>query len=107
MTTRPDEINILGIPYTVQYVENPSEVDIFKRESLFGQVDYWTRTIRVYDNGRPVQDLWQTILHEVLHGIAESLHLKALGDGANHDELDVLSLALVDVFVSNGWLKIK
>jgi len=101
---KPTLINILGIEYSVTYVDNPAEVDIYKRESCWAQLDFWTRTIRVYDHGRSLEDIWQSLLHEVLHGIAGALHLKALGADANHDELDILALALMDVFVRNGWL---
>lgn len=100
---KPTEVNILGVRYQITYVDKPSEVDIFKRESLWGQIDYWTRTIRVYDNGRPDEDVWQTILHEVLHGIAIQLHLKAMSHADNHDELDLISLALTDVLTRNAW----
>ncbi len=104
---KPTEVNILGIRYTIEYVANPAEVDIFKRTSAWGQIDYWTRTIRVYDHGRPNEDIWQTILHEVIHGIAEQLHIKILTDDANHDQLDILALALTDVLFRNGWLQVE
>ena len=102
---KPNSLNVLGVEYSIEYVEKPSDVDIFKRSSLFGQVDFWTRTIRVYDNGtRPMEDVWQTIVHEILHCIAEGLKLKSLGNETNHDELDVMALALTDVLFRNGWL---
>lgn len=105
---RPNEINIVGVVYRVEYCDRPSEVDVFKRQSLWGQIDYWTRTIRVYDAGRQSADLWQTIMHEILHGLAEHLHLTCLGKGGApedsvHDELDRLATGLVDVFARNGW----
>jgi len=106
MIAKPAKINILGVDYTVTYVDKPSEVDVFKRYSYWGQIDYWTRTIRIYDNGRPVADIWESILHEVLHGIANHLHLKAMGCDENHDELDIIALALIDIFVRNGWLDV-
>lgn len=105
MIEKPTQANILGVVYSITYVDKPSEVDIYKRESLWGQIDYWTRTIRVYDNGRSLTDIWETIIHEVLHGIVERLHLKALGEDKNHDELDLIALALVDVFNRNGWME--
>jgi len=102
---KPKTINILGIPYKVIYVDKPSDVDIFKRESLWGQIDYWTRTIRIYDNSQAEEDMWETIFHEILHGIANSLHLKWLEDKKNHDELDLLALAITDILFRNGWFK--
>lgn len=104
ISARPNNLVILGTPYSIEYVDKPSEVDLYKRESLWGQIDYWTRTIRIYDNGNADEDVWHTILHEVLHGITNGLKLTELDKDANHDEMIVLALALVDVMVRNGWL---
>ena len=100
---KPKKVNIIGIEYAVEYVDKPSDVDIYKRDSMWGQIDYWTRTIRVYDNGRSEEDVFQTLLHEVLHGIAEALKLY-LAKKENHDDLDILALALTDVLFRNGWI---
>jgi hypothetical protein len=107
---KPESLNILGSVYSITYCEKPSEVDLFKRESLWGQVDYWTRTIRVYDNGRSIQDIWETIIHETLHAIGEALKLKNLDHGGNdeekHKELDILALALTDTLFRNDLIKV-
>ena len=100
-----NNINILVVEYKVTYCSNPSEVDIYKRESLWGQIDYWTRTIRVYDNGRPDEDIFQTLLHEILHAIDSQLHLKIMKEDNGHDNIDLIALALTDVLFRNGWLK--
>lgn len=102
---KPKEINILGIPYKVIYVDKPSEVDIHKRKSLWGQIDYWTRTIRIYDHDRTEEDVWETIFHEAFHAIVTALHLKWLKDEKNHDELDLLALAITDVLFRNKWFE--
>lgn len=105
MPDKPTSITILGKVYSVEYVDKPSDVDMFKRESLWGQIDFWTRSIRIYDNGRNIEDVWHSIFHEVLHGIATALKLDALDDDKHHDELDLLALGLVDVIFRNEWLK--
>lgn len=102
--TKPQTLNILGVPYEIIYVDNPAEVDWKRRSSLWGQVDYWERKIRVYDKDRPLEDLWKTILHEVLHALADELKLR-LGKDENHDELDILSGALADTLIRNGLLR--
>ena len=102
---KPTSVNILGCNYSIEYVDNPSNVDIYKRESLWGQIDFWTRTIRIYDKDLSVEDVWQTLLHEIIHGICEQLHLRKFKDKDNHDDLDLLALALMDVFFRNGWMK--
>lgn len=104
---RPENIYILGRNYKIEYVNNPAEVDIFKRESLWGQIDYWTRTIRVYDNGRADFDVMETIIHEILHGIEVDLKLKCFKDDKGHEELGILAVALSDVLVRNNWLNLS
>jgi hypothetical protein len=102
---KPTKVNILGIDYNIIYVDKPSDVDIYKRESLWGQIDYWTRTIRIYDNDRALDDIWQTIWHEVIHGIIESLHIKSLENLKEcHDDIDLLALAISDILFRNGWM---
>lgn len=101
---KPKAVNIVGIEYAITYKDKPSDVDLYGRKSLWGEIDYWTRTIRVYDGGRSEVDIWETILHEVIHGIAEALKLKSLGDGDSHDDLGILALALTDVLFRNGWM---
>lgn len=102
----PENVNICGITYKIEYKENPSEVDIHNRTSLWGQIDYWTRTIRIYYNENTIEDVWQSIFHEVIHGICEHLSLNEFNKSEYHDDLDVLALALFDTFTRNGWLKI-
>ena len=101
---KPTSINILGNVYSVEYMNSPSDLDMYKRQSLWGQIDYWTRSIRVYDNGRSTQDLLHTLIHETLHGIITALKM----DDAKIDDettIDVFALALADVMTRNGWLK--
>jgi hypothetical protein len=102
---RPDSVIILGITYKIEYVDKPSDVDIYKRDSMWGQIDYWTRSIRIYANGLSEEDTFSTVMHEVLHGVANAFKLKALQDDDNHDELDLLALALTDVLYRNRWIK--
>lgn len=101
---KPETVNILGVTYKIDYMANSSEVDIHKRASLWGQIDFWTRTIRIYDNGRSDADVWQTLLHEILHGICESMHIKLEDD---EKTTDLLATGLADVFFRNGWIQIE
>lgn len=101
--SRPEEVNILGKSYAISYLDKPSDVDLYQRKSLWGEIDYWTRSIRIYDNGRADEDIWHTIIHEVIHGITAGLNLTELDKSTNHEEIDVLALALVDVLSRNGW----
>ena len=100
MKTKPESVNILGIEYRIAYVEKPSDVDIHGRASCWGQIDYWTRTIRIYDNEMPMSHVWQILWHEILHGIGEVLSIDWLKGAANddkHDDLDRLAVAISDI----------
>lgn len=109
MSLLPSKVNILGIEYTVKYFSKPSDVDVHGYESLWGQTDYWTRTIRIYNKNRPIEDVWQTLFHEIFHAVSQALHLPNWSNwqqGNNHDEIDLVALALIDILVRNGWLDI-
>ena len=78
-----------------------------QRESLFAQIDYWSLSIRVWDGGRPLIDIYQNLIHEILHWCGQDAHIKMLKDNDNHDELDLLATVLTDVLVRNGWLVLE
>lgn len=102
---KPSKVNILGKPYQIIYVDNPSDVDIHKRESYWGQIDLWTSTIRIYDNETSAESLLHTLIHEILHGISVELKLGMEDNDESHDKLDLLALGISDFLVRNGWLK--
>ena len=103
----PREVNIMGIIYKIEYYDKPSDVDVFKRTSLWGQYDSWTRTIRVYNDGKlPITKIWQTIFHELLHAIADVLNIKNKKLNDEEQVIDILSSALIDVLSRNGWMKL-
>lgn len=104
MVNMPAKVNILGMEYAIIYVHSPSEVDIFKRQSLWGQIDYWTRTIRIYDSGRKASDLWQTLMHEIIHGISEHMKIEVLQGTANEKYVDLLATGIVDTLMRNGLI---
>jgi hypothetical protein len=105
---KPTTVNILGKEYQIFYVDNPAEVDIYKRESLWGQIDYWTRTIRIYDNGSQDGDIWHNLWHEILHGIIDALHItdiSSLGKDKENEIVDLLALGIMDVISRNYWME--
>ena len=101
---RPTSVNILGKVHTITYVDKPSDVDIYHRQSLLGQIDHWTHSIRVYDSGDNGEEILDTILHEVLHGIVTAPHMcdDKMDD---EDTISLLAMALADTLIRNGWLK--
>lgn len=95
----PTEIKILDKIYTIEYMDKPSDVDLYKRDSLWGQVDYWTHSIRIYKTNRSNIEMWHTIWHEILHAICEHLKL----DSIKKDEkiIDLLALGINSVISDN------
>jgi hypothetical protein len=100
----PTKVKVFDVVYKIEHLDKPSEVDLFKRESLWGQVDFWTRTIRIYHNNRQVADVMQTVWHEILHAIASSLHIdNKIND--DNDIIDLLATGINNVIVDNDWMK--
>ena len=95
------EVNILGKVYKIIYFNNVSEVDVDRQGLFWGQMDPWTRTIRIYAKNRTAEDMWETILHETLHAIADILDL-SIKD--KEKTIDLLSTALADMMIRNNWI---
>lgn len=103
MKSRPERVIILGKEYSITYTDNPASVDIHKRNSLWGQIDFWTRSIRVYDTPHfSWADIIDTLLHEILHGIVNELKLAKLAD--DEEVVGLLALGLADTLIRNGWI---
>jgi hypothetical protein len=107
-----NKVNVLGKEYTITYTDVFSQVDIFKRDGMLGQVDYLTHSIRIYDNGSSDEEVFSTLLHEILHIIISDLKVKSLGGGYEnkqsvnqHEDLDLIALALTDTLYRNNLLK--
>lgn len=99
----PTEIKIIDMVYKIEYVDRPSDVDIFRRDSLWGQCDFWTRTIRVYSRDRSEADVWQTLWHEIIHAICEKMHIATDSGVLNDNEtaIDLLATAINAILQDN------
>lgn len=101
---RPESVNIFGKEYAVIYCDTEAEADCTGRTCLWGQINYYTRTIRVFAGDRTQEDIWHTLLHEVLHGIVDALHMQGVTLG-DDNAIDVLALGLADTLTRNGWAR--
>lgn len=105
---RMHTITILGIDYRVLEVDRVAAVDVNESAALSGQIDFRARTIRVHVGDRQAADVLRTLIHEVMHGIAEALQLETFGHGEltdqAHKDLDLMALGLTDVLLRNGGL---
>lgn len=107
MKKRPETINIFGKTYSVTYCDRVVDVDINGERQLLGQIDYDTRSIRVFAKDRQLADVLDTLLHEVMHGVAIELKLKHFTDEEAHDDLDVLAMGLTCVLMQNEWIEVE
>ena len=91
-----NKVTILGIEYDVVYLE-----DLITREGLYGEINYNKQVIRI-DNSMNDDRKIRTIIHEVLHGIMESLGYSEI----NYDEEKIqnISNALYLVAANNPGL---
>ena len=95
----PKHIKIFDTTYKVEYVNSPSDVDHNKRQSLWGQIDFWERTIRIYKNNRSPEDIWQTLWHEAIHGICQKMGMDELN--ADENKIDALATGINTIIVDN------
>lgn len=104
----PAIVKVLGMTYTIAYVDKLGDVDVFGRSSqMTGQIDYVTATIRVYDGGRDESIVRQTMWHEILHAITFALHIKTDKGELNDNEtaIDLLALGINSVLQDNPGLR--
>ena len=102
----PTKIDILSVEYTIEYHAFPSGVDSSKRRALLGQTDFWDRTIRIYTTDRTLEDVFSTILHEILHLIDGELEIGIFADQDHEEEkINRLTAGLFDTMYRNKWLK--
>ncbi len=98
----PAEVNVLGKKYEIIYCDNPIDVDIAGRKSLFGSTDFWERKIRVYSK-QTGEDMVDTVIHEILHIIDNDLNIR-WNESDSEDSITLLALGLADVLMRNNWL---
>ncbi len=100
-----DKVKIFSKTYSIKYHKNPSEVDLHNRDSLWGQCDFWSQSIRIYKGDNNDDDVWQTVFHEVLHVIAMELAIDVesgnLNSKENEKAIDLLSLGMLNFLAEN------
>lgn len=94
----PKKLVILGIPYKILYFNDGHKVDRDDTKFLYGQLNNDSCVMRILKGERPIEDIWQTIWHEVLHSITGQLgsHRKM-----TEADIDSLSTAINDFMWRN------
>jgi len=97
------EVNILGTKYKIKYSDKPSDIDIQKREALWGQIDYWSRTIRLYKNDLPDEEIFKILFHEIIHGILVHSKMEKLN---TEKIVERLTNHITDTLLRNNLIKL-
>lgn len=95
MKEKNKTINILGLTYTIEEVE---QVD--KNQRMFGEVDYVTQTIKI-EKGLTKEKKVNVLIHEVLHAIFERLNFQK--ENENEHLIDCLTLAIYQILNDNAF----
>lgn len=99
----PNKIVIGSRTFRVEYKDKPSDVDGQGRGSMWGQIDWWDKKIRIYAKSRDSEDIIVTLMHEIVHGILNVMGQQELGK--NESFVVDFSDRLVDTLRRNGFLK--
>ena len=105
---RPSKISVMGVNYDIEYVENMLDADIDRRRELLGQIDYNTRTIRLYTKNekKPNGDgyTFHLLVHEMIHAISLNAGFNFLMGDEGEPIVDLLAIVLADTLVRNGMV---
>lgn len=90
----PEKIRIAGVDHEVRYEERLNNGTTL----AYGHIDYDKALIRLAPNLQSEQGEQQTLLHEILHGIAKHFDLEIESD---EDTIDKLARGLYMVIKDN------
>lgn len=91
----PKEIELFGIPYEIEYCESTIDVDLNKRESLLGNIDFRNKKIRIHAKDKCPEAVWYILWHELVHGIIDTLRIKV--NSSESDEEDIVDLLALGI----------
>lgn len=91
----PDKVRIGGVDYTVIMEERIIDAE---GRALRGQIDYNAAKIKLEPNVQDEQGKKQTLMHEIMHGIAKHFGLSILDD---EDVIDKLATGMYMVISDN------
>lgn len=90
----PDKIKILDSIYQVEYIDDLGAVG--DEDKSCGKIDFYRKIIKIYRGVRTESDIYQTLIHEVLHGICDILKIKIKEDDEDEEEkiVDLLAIGI-------------
>jgi len=88
MDNLPTKVKIIDVTYDIVYYDKPGDVDLLGRESKWGCIDFWTKTIRVYRTEKfSDMEVRNTILHEIIHGLCYKLQIDQIEKHADYEKI--------------------
>jgi len=104
----PKEIDILSTKYKIEYLDNTLDVDPDHREPMFGNIDFWSRTIRIYKKDLQTVDVFKTLIHEIIHAVIEAARISEISELEKYEDItDLLTVLLTDTFLRNKFIKLE
>jgi hypothetical protein len=111
----PSEISVCGIPHTITYINEEGGCDEGSAPYV-GLYDLDKKAILVYTKNKPLPEVLDTLLHEILHGIVITMQLTSLDfseaksaeeSSRRHRDLARLATLLADTLVRSGLIKLQ
>lgn len=90
----PEKIRVAGVDYSVRYEERLNN----GAQLAYGHIDYEKALIRIDSELKEHQGKCQTLLHEMLHGVAKHFDLEIESD---EDTIDKLAKGLYMIIADN------
>lgn len=105
----PKTLTLFSKVYDIKYIKNVENVDDAKEDLLFGKINFYDNTVRVYlpDIDRKIYCTWHHIIHEIVHAIVENMGIK-FGKGADEESIvNSFALGMTHFLLDNDLLKLK
>ena len=97
----PEWVVINGVTYSIELAE-----DTMDRDEEYGRINFSRREIRIQDQGDSTVN-YQTLMHEIMHGLSYHFNLELDDTDEKHEAMDVLASVLVDTLVRSDILPIS
>ncbi len=96
----PESVIINGVVYGVELVEDSMDAD-----EEYGRINFSRKEIRIQDQGDNMTN-YQTLMHEIMHGLSYHFNLGIDDTDEKHEAMDVLASVLTDTLTRSDILLI-
>lgn len=100
--TLPKSIKILDSIYIIKYVNSTKKVNPSGKEDLDGFWDPENQTITLFLNKKSMDQVWQTLWHELLHAVVGKMWIQEIEKNKNEERIiDLLALGVSSIIAEN------